>query len=127
MTLQTPLAKVRHLGAAKEGVHHWWGQRLTAILLVPLSLWFVGSLWSIVVGGGGRDALVDWLSGPVAAVLMLLFLGVTFYHLKLGLQVVIEDYVHGPCKWVLLILNTLLCLLLALAALYSVILIALGG
>ena len=127
MTLQTPLAKVRHLGAAKEGVHHWWGQRLTAILLVPLSLWFVGSLWSIVVGGGGRDALVDWLSGPVAAVLMLLFLGATFYHLKLGLQVVIEDYVHGPCKWVLLILNTLLCLLLALAALYSVILIALGG
>ena len=127
MTLQTPLAKVRHLGAAKEGVHHWWWQRLTAILLVPLSLWFVGSLWSIVVGGGGRDALVDWLSGPVAAVLMLLFLGATFYHLKLGLQVVIEDYVHGPCKWVLLILNTLLCLLLALAALYSVILIALGG
>ena len=127
MTLQTPLAKVRHLGAAKEGANHWWWQRLTAILLVPLSLWFVGSLWSIVVGGADRDALVDWLSGPVAAVLMLLFLGATFYHLKLGLQVVIEDYVHGPCKWVLLILNTLLCLLLALAALYSVILIALGG
>ena len=126
MTLQTPLAKVRHLGAAKEGANHWWWQRLTAILLVPLSLWFVGSLWSIVVGGADRDALVDWLSGPVAAVLMLLFLGATFYHLKLGLQVVIEDYVHGPCKWVLLILNTLLCLLLALAALYSVILIA-GG
>ena len=127
MTLQTPLAKVRHLGAAKEGANHWWWQRLTAILLVPLSLWFVGSLWSIVVGGADRDALVDWLSGPVAAVLMLLFLGATFYHLKLGLQVVIEDYVRGPSKWVLLILNTLLCLLLALAALYSVILIALGG
>ena len=127
MTLQTPLAKVRHLGAAKEGANHWWWQRLTAILLVPLSLWFVGSLWSIVVGGADRDALVYWLSGPVAAVLMLLFLGATFYHLKLGLQVVIEDYVHGPCKWVLLILNTLLCLLLALAALYSVILIAVGG
>ena len=98
MTLQTPLAKVRHLGAAKEGANHWWWQRLTAILLVPLSLWFVGSLWSIVVGGADRDALVDWLSGPVAAVLMLLFLGATFYHLKLGLQVVIEDYVHGPAN-----------------------------
>ena len=127
MALQTPLAKVRHLGSAKEGVSHWWWQRLTAILLVPLSLWFVGSLLSLVAGGAERDDFVDWLSGPVAAVLMLLFLGATFYHLKLGLQVVIEDYVHGTCKWVLLILNTLLCLLLALAALYSVILIAVQG
>ena len=98
MALQTPLAKVRHLGSAKEGVNHWWWQRLTAILLVPLSLWFVGSLWSIVAGGADRDAFADWLSGPVAAVLMLLFLGATFYHLKLGLQVVIEDYVHGKLQ-----------------------------
>ena len=127
MALQTPLAKVRHLGAAKDGVNHWWWQRLTAILLVPLSLWFVGSLLSIMAGGADRDDFVDWLSGPVAAVLMLLFLGATFYHLKLGLQVVIEDYVHGKCKWVLLILNTLLCLLLGLTALYSVIVIAVGG
>ena len=127
MALQSPLARVRHLGSAKEGVSHWWWQRLTAILLVPLSLWFVGSLLSLVAGGADRDDFVDWLSGPVAAVLMLLFLGATFYHLKLGLQVVIEDYVHGTCKWVLLILNTLLCLLLGLAALYSVILIAVQG
>ena len=127
MSLQSPLARVRHLGAAKEGVSHWWGQRLTALLLVPLALWFVGSLWSLVVGGADRAALVDWLSGPVAAVLMLLFLGATFYHLKLGLQVVIEDYVHGYCKWVLLVLNTLLCLVLGLAALYAVVVLAVGG
>jgi len=127
VSLQSPLARVRHLGAAKEGVSHWWGQRLTALLLVPLALWFVGSLWSLVVGGADRAALVDWLSGPVAAVLMLLFLGATFYHLKLGLQVVIEDYVHGYCKWVLLVLNTLLCLVLGLAALYAVIVLAVGG
>ena len=127
MALQTPLAKVRHLGSAKEGVSHSWWQRLTAIQLVPLSLWFVGSLLSLVAGGAERDDFVDWLSGPVAAVLMLLFLGATFYHLKLGLQVVIEDYVHGTCKWVLQILNTLLCLVLGLAALYSVILIAVQG
>ena len=127
MALQTPLAKVRHLGSAKEGVSHWWWQRLTAILLVPLSLWFVGSLWSLIAAGADRDDFVDWLSGPVAAILMLLFLGATFYHLKLGLQVVIEDYVHGKCKWVLLILNTLLCFVLCLASLYSVILIAVQG
>ena len=80
-----------------------------------------------VIAAADRDDFVDWLSGPVAAILMLLFLGATFYHLKLGLQVVIEDYVHGKCKWVLLILNTLLCLVLCLASLYSVILIAVQG
>ena len=63
MALQTPLSKVRHLGSAKEGVNHWWWQRLTAILLVPLSLWFVGSLWSLIAAGADRDDFVDWLSG----------------------------------------------------------------
>ncbi len=128
MRIQTPLARVRHLGSAKEGVEHWWMQRLTAILLVPLSLWFVGSLWSIVIGGASYAAYVDWLSGPVAAILMLLFLGATFYHLKLGLQVVIEDYIHNEfMKIAALITVTLGCLLLGIASVYSVIVIALRG
>ncbi len=127
MSIETPLARVRHLGSAKEGVGHWWWQRLTALLLVPLSLWFVGSLWWIVVSGADYASFVDWLSGPVAAILMLLFLGATFYHLKLGLQVVIEDYARGWCKWTMLILTSLGCLLLGLASVYSVIVIALRG
>ena len=101
MALQTPLAKVRHLGSAKEGtVNHWWWQRLTAIC------WCRSRSGSWARSGRSWRAAptatpsADWLSGPVAAVLMLLFLGATFYHLKLGLQVVIEDYVHGKCKWV---------------------------
>ena len=127
MSIETPLARVRHLGPAKEGVEHWWWQRLTALLLVPLSLWFVGSLWWIVVSGASYATFVDWLSGPVAAILMILFLCATFYHLKLGVQVVLEDYVHGWKKWTMLILVTLGCFVLGLASIYSVIVIALRG
>ncbi|MBI07410.1 MAG: succinate dehydrogenase, hydrophobic membrane anchor protein [Rhodospirillaceae bacterium] len=128
MRIQTPLARVRYLGSAKEGGDHWWWQRLTAILLVPLTLWFVASIWWIVVSGASHHMFQDWLSGPVAAILMLLFVGALFYHLKLGLQVVIEDYVHyKPLKWTLLIGLNLGCLIGAVAALYSTVAVAFGG
>ncbi len=128
MSIQTPLARVRYLGSAKEGSHHWWWQRLTALILVPLSLWFVASIWWIVVGGASYEAFQDWLSGPVAAILMLLFIGTMFYHVMLGLQVVIEDYVHHKgVKWTFLVINTLGCLVGAVAAIYSTIAVAFGG
>lgn len=93
MSLQTPLGRVRGLGSAKEGTHHWWMQRITAVALVPLSIWFVVSL--IKLTGADHAAVAAWLASPVTAVLMLLFIVATFHHLQLGLQVVIEDYVHG--------------------------------
>ena len=128
MRIQTPLARVRHLGSAKEGSDHWWWQRLTALLLVPLSLWFVASIWWLVIGGATYEAFQDWLSGPVAAILMLLFIGMMFYHLKLGLQVVIEDYVHSKAvKWTILVMINLGCLIGAIAAIYSTVAVALGG
>ena len=128
MRIQTPLARVRHLGSAKEGSDHWWWQRLTALLLVPLSLWFVASIWWLVIGGATYEAFQDWLSGPVAAILMLLFIGMMFYHLKLGLQVVIEDYVHTKAvKWTFLVMINLGCLISAIAAIYSTVAVALGG
>ena len=128
MRIQTPLARVRHLGSAKEGSDHWWWQRLTALLLVPLSLWFVASIWWLVIGGATYEAFQDWLSGPVAAILMLLFIGMMFYHLKLGLQVVVEDYVHHKAvKWAFLVMLNLGCLIGAVAALYSTVAVALGG
>ena len=128
MRIQTPLARVRHLGSAKEGSDHWWWQRLTALLLVPLSLWFVASIWWLVIGGATYKAFQDWLSGPVAAILMLLFIGMMFYHLKLGLQVVIEDYVHTKAvKWTFLVMINLGCLIGAIAAIYSTVAVALGG
>ena len=128
MRIQTPLARVRHLGSAKEGSDHWWWQRLTALLLVPLSLWFVASIWWLAIGGATYEAFQDWLSGPVAAILMLLFIGMMFYHLKLGLQVVIEDYVHTKAvKWTFLVMINLGCLIGAIAAIYSTVAVALGG
>ena len=128
MSIQTPLARVRHLGSAKEGADHWWWQRLTAILLVPLSLWFVASIWWLVVGGATYEAFQDWLSGPVAAILMLIFVGALFYHLKLGLQTVIEDYVHKKAvKWTILVMINLGCIIGAVAAVYSTVAVAFGG
>ena len=93
MSLRTPLGRVRGLGSAKEGTAHWWAQRLTAIALVPLVLWFAVSL--IVLAGADHATVAAWLRDPVAAVLMLLLILAGFHHAQLGMQVVIEDYVHS--------------------------------
>lgn len=93
MSLQTPLARARGLGSAKEGVHHWWSQRLTAIALVPLSLWFIYSL--VAISGAEYAVVVAWLGQPINAVLMLLFLFSLYFHAVLGVQVVIEDYIDS--------------------------------
>jgi succinate dehydrogenase / fumarate reductase membrane anchor subunit len=128
MRIETPLARVRGLGSAKEGTEHWWMQRLTALLLVPLGLWFVSALWWLVMQGAKHEDVVNWLSGPVSATLLILFAAATFYHLKLGLQVVVEDYVHKkPMKWAMLIALSLGCLIAAASCVYSVIVIALRG
>ena len=92
MSLQSQLGRARGLGSAKEGVAHWWAQRLTAVALVPLILWFVARL--VPLTGAGHGAVQAWLAEPVAAVLMVLLIGVTLHHGQLGMQVVIEDYVH---------------------------------
>lgn len=93
MSFKTPLGRARGLGSAKEGVHHWWMQRVTAVALVPLTLWFVYAAISLV--GADHAAVSAWLGHPVNAVLMLLLVAATFHHVQLGLQVVIEDYIHG--------------------------------
>ena len=92
MALGTQPGQARGLGSAKQGSAHWWAQRLTGIALVPLTLWFVVSL--IALGGAGHDRVVAWIADPVVAVLTVLLIGTVFHHGQLGLQVVIEDYVH---------------------------------
>ncbi|GIX09887.1 succinate dehydrogenase, hydrophobic membrane anchor protein [Elioraea sp.] len=92
-TLRSPLGRVRGLGAAKEGVHHWWAQRVTALALVPLTLWFVASL--LVLAGASHGEVALWAARPHNAVLLLALIGATFWHGALGLQVVIEDYIHA--------------------------------
>ncbi len=94
MSLQSDLGRVRGLGSAKEGTSHWWGQRLTAVALVPLSLWFVYAVVSL--NGGDYAAYVAWVKQPGTVLLLVLFIGILFYHSDLGIQAVIEDYVLGP-------------------------------
>lgn len=93
MGLRSPLARVRGLGSAKEGVRHWWAQRVTALALVPLVLWFLIVLMGLV--HSDRAMALLWFGSPIHSALMILLLGCLFYHAMLGLQVVIEDYVHG--------------------------------
>lgn len=110
-TVRTPLAKVRGLGSAQHGVGDWWVQRVTAVALVPLVVWFVAS----VVGLAGADYLVvaRWMGSPVNAVLLILLLLAMFRHAQLGLRVVIEDYVHheGAKIGMLLVVNAVLAIL----------------
>jgi succinate dehydrogenase / fumarate reductase membrane anchor subunit len=121
-----PLARARGLGSAKHGVQHWWAQRVSSVALIPLTLWFV---WSMVELTGADQARVhNWLSRPASAIMMSLFIVATFYHLALGVQVVIEDYVHREgVKLTALLLVKGLIVLLAAAALFTVLRVAVGG
>ncbi|XSG84462.1 MAG: succinate dehydrogenase, hydrophobic membrane anchor protein [Methylohalobius sp. ZOD2] len=94
MSFRTPLGRARGLSAAGTGTGHWWVQRVTAVALIPLTLWFVWFLSRFLVLSHGE--MVQWLARPAHAVLLLAYLGAAFYHALLGLQVVIEDYVHAP-------------------------------
>jgi succinate dehydrogenase / fumarate reductase membrane anchor subunit len=92
MNLRSPLGRVRGLGSAKEGVGHWWQQRLTAVALVPLSIWFIASVISL--SGSHYEHFQAWLAVPGNSTLMLLLVFCVFTHAQLGVQVVIEDYIH---------------------------------
>jgi len=121
--LRTPLGRVRGMGSAKSGVHHWWGQRVTSIALLPLTIWFVASL-ATSAGMTHREVLA-WIGHPFNAVLLLALIGLTFHHIAAGLQVVIEDYVNGEMKKMGAILAVkFACVLLALAAALAVLRIA---
>ena len=125
-SLRSALGHARGLGSAKEGTNHWWLQRLTAIALVPLTMWLVASV--IALSGFGHEAFVVWFGRPINATLMILFLGVAFHHAQLGMQVVIEDYVHGEMvKLGTLMLSSGACLVGALACALSVLFVAFGG
>ena len=126
MALRSTLGRVRGLGSAKEGVAHWWAQRTTAVALVPLSLWFVATL--IAHLGGDYGHAVQWIGAPVPAILMVLLIGTTFYHAVLGLQVVVEDYVHEEwAKLTMLVLLRLACFVLAVSGIFAVLRLAFRG
>ncbi len=105
---RTPLGRARGLGSAKHGVGHFIGQRVSAVALVFLALWGVWSAWTLAAGGY-RGALT-WLRSPVNTALLTLLAAVAFYHMRLGMDAIVEDYIHRPAtKAVLLIVNTFIC------------------
>lgn len=124
--LRSPLGRALGLGSAKEGVDHWWAQRITAIALVPLTVWFVIAVLELI--GADRGALVDWLHHPLPAVLWILFLAAAAYHGALGLQVVIEDYVENEAlRLGLMIVMKLAAALLAALGIYAVLKLSFGA
>jgi succinate dehydrogenase / fumarate reductase membrane anchor subunit len=122
--LRSPLGRARGLGSARAGSHHWWAQRLTALALVPLTLWFIFSV--IHLTGASHRAVIDWLSAPFTLGLMLALIVATFHHLQLGVQAVIEDYVHEErAKTGAVLAVKALCMLLGLVCIVSVLKIGL--
>lgn len=122
-SLRSPLGRVRGMGSAKGGTHHWWMQRVTSIALLPLTLWFVASM--IGLAGASYLETLLWIAQPVNAVLLLVLIGLTFHHMASGLQVVVEDYVRDELRrlaYILLIKAA--ALLMALASAFAVLRIA---
>ena len=126
MKFRTALNRVRGLGSAKSGTQHFWMQRVTAIALVPLMLWLA---WSMArLGALDYNTARDWVGSPLTSVLLISTLLALYYHAKLGLQVVIEDYIHAEgVKFISLIALKFVTLLLALASVLAVLRISLAG
>jgi succinate dehydrogenase / fumarate reductase membrane anchor subunit len=123
--MRTPLKNVRALGSAKDGTEHFWRQRLTAVanlVLVPL---FIALIVSLV--GADHATVKRTLSNPLVAVLLILFVINSVVHMRIGMQVIIEDYVHGGSKYLLVMLNTFFAIAVAASCVFAVLKIAFGG
>ena len=126
MRLETPIARVRGLGSARSGARHWWAERLSSIAVFVLFVWLIVSL--LRLPALDHETVTAWLAAPLVAVPMLLLIVTTFWHLKLGLQVVIEDYVHedGTKLFAIVLLN-FFAIAGAALALFAVLKIALAA
>jgi succinate dehydrogenase / fumarate reductase membrane anchor subunit len=123
--MRSQLGRVRGTGSAHSGVHHWYAERITAIALVPLTLWFIFSMVRLV--GAPQEVVVVWAGHPVNTVLLLALIAMTFHHIQLGVQVVLEDYVNAKWLMNILILGTkAACALLGLMAAVAVLKLALA-
>ena len=126
MSSGTWLARVLGPGSAEKGVGHWWSQRLSAVLLIPLVTWFLLSLLSL--GSLSHGVVTAWMTRPFNALLLSIFVITVVYHSKLGIQVVVEDYVHGQqLLRVTLASMTFVHIIAGATGLYAILRIAFGG
>lgn len=126
MSMRTPLGRVRHHGASREGTGHFIASRFTGIALAVLAPWFVVNV-ALSLRGGAYVTVIDFLSRPVNAVGVILLLGVGLYHAAIGMQEIVLDYIHKPfTKVLLLALNALAAVTLAAAAVFAVLLVNFG-
>ena len=126
MDLRTPLNRARGLGSAKDGLHHWWAQRLTAVALIPLVVWFAISL--VMLSGADYAIARAWIGSPIVMVLLILTVVIGLHHGQLGMQVVIEDYVHSDgVKLALIIGIRFVAAFFGLAAAVAILRIGFGG
>jgi succinate dehydrogenase / fumarate reductase membrane anchor subunit len=122
---RTPLARARGLGSAKDGVGHWWVQRITAIALIPLVVWFAVSL--VMLSGADYAIVRAWIGSPLVMVLLILTIGIGLHHGQLGLQVVFEDYTDGAWRVALIVLVKFIAVVFGLGAIVAILRIGLGG
>ncbi|MDN5849513.1 MAG: succinate dehydrogenase, hydrophobic membrane anchor protein [Nitrococcus sp.] len=126
MSFRTPLKQALGLGASHSGTSHWWLQRVTAVALVPLLIWFIIGL--VRHGGADYESARAWLGSPITAVLMILTLATTFIHGALGIQIILEDYVgHDALKLALIVLVKFAAVAIAAMGIFAVLSIAFGG
>lgn len=124
-TLRTSLGRVRYLGSAHAGTRHFWRQRLTAVALLPLTIAFVIIVTSLL--GRNHAAVVQVIGSPPVAILMLLFIVASTYHMWLGMQVVIEDYIHDDLqKFLMLMLNGFFSFAVALGSIFAILKLSFG-
>jgi succinate dehydrogenase / fumarate reductase membrane anchor subunit len=123
-SLRSPLGKVLGLGTAKEGVKHWWSQRVTAVGLALLGVWFIVSLFCL--GSFEYGAVTMWIANPCNATLLSIFIATLAYHSQLGVQVVIEDYVHGALKTVSIVASSFFHVVVGTLGVVAVLRIAFG-
>jgi len=123
--MRSPLARAIGLGSAKKGAGPWWAERVSAVALVPLTVWFAAEI--IAHSGNAHPAFIAWLRTPLVATLMILLLIALFHHTALGLQVVIEDYVHSGAKFAAVVAVRLGCFALAVAGVMATLSVAFSG
>jgi succinate dehydrogenase membrane anchor subunit len=125
VSLQSPLGRVLGNGSAKEGVHHWWMQRLTSVALIPLGVWLLVSL--LALPSFDYATVHGWVAHGWTSLLLSLVIGVATWHSRLGVQVIVEDYVHSGVKTVALVVSSFAHTLVGAAAIFATLRIAFGG